>query len=806
MPSPYKIFIAYSHQERDKAIKDHLWRLLRPLELQKAIEVWDDGKIQEGEEWKQKILDQISTCDIALILVSEASLASDFIMETELPCLRARKDDGQIDLIPVLLEDCPFLSVSYLKGLQFYPSDRIFVGTGGEEQRKKHLLGLVERINQRIKAKSETASAPSVSARRPPAASVPAFAHTPTVRHRLQRSPWQIVAASIVLVLIVCGIFAIFWFCPGFWFCPVDAEPVAVIRLDGRPVAEARVTLLDAKRGNPSVLLGPHDQGRVVFAGLKRAEVFDPLRIEVLAPKRYLPIAHRRRGTEGKAEVIDLRQEALVPEAPMVEIPSGTLVTGIEDPSFTAQLMRELQAAGIENMDDIFGQIGAPPRRATLRAFDIDFREVTNAEYRRFLSAAATDRRYAHRREPANHDRTPATWQQPSPYSLREDDQPVTGVDFFDAYAYCRWAGKRLPREDEWEAAARGNDARRYPWGNEFDAERFSDENGTGLGPRAVVGLDPSRPGGPAAMAGNVSEWTTTDQPAEGAVIKGGSWTNLRFPSVFALSARQLRASATDRTIDVGFRCARDAEGTAAAGMVRIGPAEYALGGENGPLLDLARRTRISIKSFLKQPPGSRTVSAFHIDRQEVSNASYRQFLAYLEEISGGAASTSAQYHGNKHAPQFWADPNLAGARQPVVGVDWHDADGYCRWLGKALPTPDHWLRAARGDSSRLYPWGNTFEKSRGVFAETRPAAPAAVDDDPQGASSFGVLHMGGNVEEWLAGGDSGPGAEKQRPLRGGNWRESGEIKALLVIAPILAVSTYRGNEVGFRCADGSEK
>ena len=154
----------------------------------------------------------------------------------------------------------------------------------------------------------------------------------------------------------------------------------------------------------------------------------------------------------------------------------------------------------------VMGKDGAPPElgespahRVYLDAFYIDKYEVTNAQYQRFMEATGT---------PA-----PDFWTDPM---MNEPEQPVVGVTWHQAKAYCEWVGKRLPTEAEWEKAARGTDERIYPWGNHFDWEygNFSDdylEDGhlDGFMGSAPVGHFPTdvSPYGVYDMGGNALEW-----------------------------------------------------------------------------------------------------------------------------------------------------------------------------------------------------------------------------------------------------------------------------------------------------------
>ncbi|GKS57478.1 hypothetical protein YTPLAS18_10050 [Nitrospira sp.] len=137
-------------------------------------------------------------------------------------------------------------------------------------------------------------------------------------------------------------------------------------------------------------------------------------------------------------------------------------------------------------------------------------------------------------------------------------------------------------------------------------------------------------------------------------------------------------------------------------------------------------------------------LNSFYIDKYETSVSRYAKFM---------------QAAGRK-APTYWDQVKLEEhGNLPVVGVDWSDAEVYCRWAGKRLPAEAEWEKAARGTDGRTYPWGNEEPTSaranfgRDFLSVKNPYEErlAPVDSLEAGRSPYGVHHLAGNVWEWVA-------------------------------------------------------
>jgi formylglycine-generating enzyme required for sulfatase activity len=215
---------------------------------------------------------------------------------------------------------------------------------------------------------------------------------------------------------------------------------------------------------------------------------------------------------------------------------------------------------------------------------------------------------------------------------------------------------------------------------------------------------------------------------------------------------------------------------------------------------------------FDEQPQRMIFLETFSIDRYEVTNHQYQEFVVATGHRKAGPPSRYAKSIGK-----------MRGANQPAVYVSWDDATEYCRWKGKRLPTEAEWEKAMRGSDGRLWPWGNSEQPNGANWARVQDGheISARVGTFQADKSPYGVMDGAGNVMEWVAdwydemyykdSPDKNPPSPEYgtyRVLRGGSYTTTGA--DVRITSRSKMVPDFRDETIGFRCAisgvSGAEK
>jgi formylglycine-generating enzyme required for sulfatase activity len=229
----------------------------------------------------------------------------------------------------------------------------------------------------------------------------------------------------------------------------------------------------------------------------------------------------------------------------------------------------------------------------------------------------------------------------------------------------------------------------------------------------------------------------------------------------------------------------RELIGKDGAPMVLVSAGEFTMGGDS-----------------IDNPRHPVYLDAFYMDKYEVTASRYAKFLQATR----------------RQLPFKWSEMSLVShGDRPVIGVTWEDADAYCRWASKRLPTEAEWEKAARGTDGREYPWGNEAPTPRHAnfnkCCEWKGYGVLAIVGSLEaGRSPYGIYDLAGNVSEWVADwydntsykyelerNPKGPRDGEEKVVRGGSWYDSALLQrsALRSRSYPSAPSTDRG----FRCA-----
>ncbi|MFN3680539.1 MAG: formylglycine-generating enzyme family protein [Nitrospira sp.] len=206
---------------------------------------------------------------------------------------------------------------------------------------------------------------------------------------------------------------------------------------------------------------------------------------------------------------------------------------------------------------------------------------------------------------------------------------------------------------------------------------------------------------------------------------------------------------------------------------------------------------------FDERPSQVIYLDEFFIDRYEVTNHQYQQFVVATGHRKPGLPARYVKGGGK-----------MKGPNQPVVYVSWEDADAYCRWKGRRLPTEAEWEKAMRGTDGRLWPWGNkelvngaNWARVYDGYEVSAPVGSFKMDQSP-----YGVMDGAGNVMEWVADwyqeeyyhdsperNPMGPEFGTYRVLRGGGYTTTGA--DVRITSRSKMMPDFRDETIGFRCA-----
>lgn len=268
----------------------------------------------------------------------------------------------------------------------------------------------------------------------------------------------------------------------------------------------------------------------------------------------------------------------------------------------------------------------------------------------------------------------------------------------------------------------------------------------------------------------------------------------------------------------------------ASATMIAIPGGSYPIGRSTGPADQKPRHTV--------------TLSGFRIDRMEVTNAAFAEYLNALSlpmRGSFGIGGMSAR-GGSAEAARLLMEGREGSGRYPIIALDddqarivlregrfeaadgyedhpvaettWAGARAYCLWRGTDLPSEAEWEAAARGLDDRLYPWGDAAPTKATTFVSGRTGVTGTVGQRPAGASPFGVLDMAGGMAEWTLSlkrpysyvaddGREALGRAGERVTRGGDYLYDSSAATLTVSHRNgFSNAPERGHRhIGFRCA-----
>jgi formylglycine-generating enzyme required for sulfatase activity len=574
---PLKVFLCHAHADRDR-VRNLYTRLKR-----EGVDVWlDKEKLLPGADWELEIRRAVRESDVVVVCLSnqfnqagfrqkEVRLALDTAME---------KPEGEIFIIPARLEECDAPdSLRKWHWVDLFEDD-------GHEMLMRALRVRADKIGATLRVRRSGKSITSpVNTRgieetnQPPANMVPDTMkaqdqdHEKAEREAAEKTARELAERQAAERL-----------------AREKEEKENAEKIEREKAEKENLLLLEAARVAAKKLARDAAQekpvAKPVQPSAKKAAANKPFQIwgvlgfilvvfvvifiavnqnpsvpirSVTSTFTALPIATETFAT------LPPSTETLTPEPTITPTPTlgiGSSTISPKDGMTLLYVPAGNFLMGSTNQDTLASYDEKPQHSVYLDAFWIDQTDVTNKMYAACVSAAGCT-------SPSNR----SSYTHPSYYGNSAfDNYPVIYVSWNDATAYCKWAGRQLPSEAQWEKAARGTDGRIYPWGNQAPSKDLLNYNGI-VGDTTAVGSYPNgaSPYGALDMAGNVWQWVNDwysdtyyqSSPASNPlgpnsgqvrVLRGGTWL---YGNGSIRSALRVRLNPSNSCSGSGFRCAR---------------------------------------------------------------------------------------------------------------------------------------------------------------------------------------------------------------------------------------------------------
>ena len=465
-----------------------------------------------------------------------------------------------------------------------------------------------------------------------------------------------------------------------------------------------------------------------------------------------------------------------------------------------AILLRNLQIFNhIYSFDRAFKMVGETKR--IKKDLWINHCETSQKEFQQFIQW-----------QKISQNKNIASAAQPSTWSYKSNTDthlisgkfsaPANGITYYDAYAYCRAAGGRLPYRHEWVAAASGKTNRLYAMGDQLNLSAWPYlEPLHNAAQSCGLHKDVMTPDKISDMNNNVSEWVQNANNPAKPIIIGGNAYNKPY-EIYALNALYRFAPPEYRSPYVGFRCiypsppVRTPWNTEQIAR-KVSAGNYAIGipkdAKIPNLITELPRNQIHTVLDMFNWQENRQVKKLYVTTHEITREQYNNFLKDIF-VRLGLYADENEPKQHSYYPPDW-EIQMQAPYLPVTNIDWWSAYAFANWASGRLLSAEEWAWAASDGGRYIYPGKNIISNDFSNQS-TRLQTPGENSND---VTTTGLHDMGSNVSEWTQSVTVADGAYSI-VVKGGNYLLPPKLTARIDFKNYVP-QHYQSTTIGFRIA-----